>query len=62
VLANRYREDLAEAGLGSGRHSFSFELPVGVILSRETLKVRRPFDGAILPVSSPVINGTGKAA
>ena len=29
VLANRFREDLAAAGLGSGRHAFRFELPAG---------------------------------
>ena len=28
TLANRYREDLQAAGLGSGRHAFTFELPI----------------------------------
>ena len=35
VLANRYREDLERAGLGSGRHSFSFAPPAGVSFAPE---------------------------
>jgi hypothetical protein len=27
VLANRYREDLENAGIGSGRHGFDFHFP-----------------------------------
>ena len=30
TLANRYREDLMRAGLGSGRHSFEFTPPAGL--------------------------------
>ncbi len=46
VLANRYREDLAQAGLGSGRHGFVFDPPAGVTLALETIEVRRSLDGA----------------
>ena len=34
TLANRYREDLARAGLGSGRHGFEFRLPRGFTARR----------------------------
>ncbi|HTP90835.1 MAG TPA: hypothetical protein VMJ52_03815, partial [Xanthobacteraceae bacterium] len=47
VLANRYREDLERAGLGSGRHGFSFTPAHGV--SRGGVEVRRSLDGALLP-------------
>jgi len=46
VLANRYREDLERAGLGSGRHGFSFTPAHGV--SRGGVEVRRSLDGALL--------------
>jgi autotransporter-associated beta strand protein len=48
VLANRYREDLERAGLGSGRHSFEVELPAGLVVAPETIEVRRSLDGAAL--------------
>jgi autotransporter passenger strand-loop-strand repeat protein len=53
VLANRYREDLAKAGLGSGRHSFVFRLPVGVTLTADAVEVRRSHDGTCLEHSHP---------
>jgi Hint domain len=51
TLANRYREDLQAAGLGSGRHSFSFAVPDGLMLLPGTIEVRRSLDGAPLPRS-----------
>jgi hypothetical protein len=51
VLANRYRDDLEHAGVGSGRHSFSFALPDGLMLLPGTVEVRRSLDGARLPAS-----------
>src|SRR5271170_3885692 len=33
TLANVYRKDLKNAGLGSGRHAFTFTAPAGVTLS-----------------------------
>ena len=58
VLANRYREDLAQAGLGSGRHGFVFDPPAGVTFALETIEVRRSHDGAPVggcgkPVAEP---------
>jgi len=48
TLANRYREDLRRAGLGSGRHSFEFIPPQGVAVAAQGVEVRRSFDGAAL--------------
>ena len=48
VLANRYREDLAKAGLGSGRHGFVFTPPTGLIISSDNVQVRRSLDGRVL--------------
>jgi VCBS repeat-containing protein len=45
VLANRYRKDLQEAGLGSGRHGFSMALKVA---PGDAVEVRRALDGAVL--------------
>jgi hypothetical protein len=51
VLANSYREDLANAGLGSGRHGFEFTAPAGLALTAASIEVRRSLDGAVLPHS-----------
>jgi T5SS/PEP-CTERM-associated repeat protein len=51
VLANRYREDLAQSGLGSGRHSFEFKLPAGLDFLLGSIEVRRSIDGAALRFS-----------
>jgi len=48
VLANSYRADLMEAGLGSGRHSFEFKLPLGAVINCDSVKVRRSLDGTVL--------------
>jgi N-acetylneuraminic acid mutarotase len=45
VLANRYRGDLEQAGIGSGRHSFEFRLPFGVASAGRSIEVRRSLDG-----------------
>ena len=52
VLANRYREDLEQAGLGSGRHSFEFTLPAGLAFAPDAVEVRRSVDGAALKFSA----------
>ena len=49
VLANRFRPDLMEAGLGFGRHAFRFEAPKGVDFSKVRIELRRASDGAPLP-------------
>jgi hypothetical protein len=46
VLANFYRADLRQAGLGSGCHAFRAALPAGLT---GRLEIRRAADGAELP-------------
>ena len=48
VLANQYREDLAHAGLGSGRHAFAFSLTQTIEVALDAVEVRRSLDGAPL--------------
>ena len=45
TLANRYRDDLRRAGLGSGHHGFEFPLPRGVSFTADTIRVCRSLDG-----------------
>ncbi len=52
VLANRFRADLKEAGLGYGRHAFQFEAPKGVDFSKARIELRRASDHATLPCPS----------
>jgi hypothetical protein len=51
VLANRYREDLARAGLGSGNHSYAFAMPAGLAFTPDAIEVRRSLDGAALELT-----------
>jgi hypothetical protein len=51
VLANRYREDLAHAGRGSGCHSFAFTPPSGLEFAPEEVEVRRSLDGVALELT-----------
>jgi hypothetical protein len=48
ALANGYREDLDQTGIGSGRHSFAFTSPTGLDFAADTVEVRRSLDGAAL--------------
>jgi hypothetical protein len=48
ALANLYRGDLRAAGLGSGRHAFTFRPKPDVVVSPASIEVRRSFDGAVL--------------
>jgi hypothetical protein len=52
VLANNYRADLEQAGIGTGFHSFAFAPPGGPSL--ENLEVRRSLDGTLLTFSNNV--------
>jgi hypothetical protein len=52
ALANGYREDLREAGLGSGRHGFSFVPRPGCRFTPQDVIVRRALDGAVLPMTA----------
>jgi hypothetical protein len=51
TLANRYREDLQNAGIGSGCHSFTFEPPPGLDISSGVVEIRRSIDGATVACS-----------
>ena len=51
VLANRYREDLAKAGIGNGHHGFEITLAPGLDVSASDVEVRRSVDGAALELS-----------
>jgi len=48
VLAERFRADLLQAGIGDGRHGFCVALP-GWTIAREAITVRRTADGRTLP-------------
>ena len=52
VLANRYREDLQRAGLGSGHHGFELALPAGLAVAPTSVEVRRSLDGVALAFSA----------
>jgi hypothetical protein len=51
TLANRLRDDLAHAGIGSGKHGFEFIPPPESLFAPSTIEVRRSIDGARLAVS-----------
>lgn len=60
VLANAYRADLAEAGIGNGWHSLDVIIPGGLSpFARHVIQVRRETDGAELPGSPAVIEAVG---
>lgn len=62
VLANRYREDLQRAGIGSGRHCFKFTPPAGLVFEPDDIEVRRSLDGATLQLSAHKHNSGVSAA
>jgi hypothetical protein len=51
TLANRYRDDLANAGLGSGNHCFEFKAQTNIRFEPRSIEVRRSLDGSILDLS-----------
>ena len=51
VLANRYRADLEQAGIGDGCHSFEFVPPPEKPLAPEQVEVRRSLDGRPLELT-----------
>ena len=56
TLANLYRADLAEAGLGSGNHGFSVALPKPLSRSQQgRVEVRRSSDQALLMRASHML-------
>lgn len=56
VLANRYRPDLESAGLGNGRHGFSYTIPGGLAPTRRhVIQVLGESDHCEMPTSPAVI-------
>jgi len=56
VTADRYRRDLAKAGIGDGRHGFEFSIQGGLSpLVRHVIRVQRAADGQDLKNSSWVL-------
>ncbi len=51
VLASGYREDLKQAGMGSGHHSFEFVLPPEIVVAADEIEVRRSLDGTALELT-----------
>jgi hypothetical protein len=51
-VANRYRADLAAAGIGDGRHGFEFAPPEGLAFAPGSVRVCRSCDGAALSPST----------
>jgi glycosyltransferase involved in cell wall biosynthesis len=55
ILANRYREDLENAGIGAGRHGFEFQFPKSLPpFEKHVIRICRETDGKELP-QSPVV-------
>jgi len=55
ILANRYRDDLENAGIGTGRHGFEFQFPKSLPpFEKHVIKICRETDGKELP-QSPVV-------
>ena len=56
VVADRYRADLEKAGIGDGRHAFSFLVPSGFSENvRHEIEVRRESDWSLLAGSPTVL-------
>jgi hypothetical protein len=62
VLANAHRGDLERAGMGSGRHGFTFTPPARLVFAPDTVEVRRSLDGAVLSLSATAKRGRGLSA
>jgi autotransporter-associated beta strand protein len=63
VLADGFRQDLAQAGIGDGRHSFSFQIAPGLSLcTRHVIEVLREVDAGALDASPKVLEPIARAA
>lgn len=60
ILANRYREDLKNAGVGNGRHAFELVLlnPLSPF-ERNIVRIRRETDGSDIPGSPITLEPAG---
>jgi len=61
TLADMYREDLQQAGLGSGHHAFIFARPDRLTWLPDAIEVRRSPDGVLLGVSRSARRTSGAA-
>ncbi len=58
-LANRFRHDLLEAGIGDGRHAFVLQFRNGLSRGeRHAIEVRREEDGLFVPGSPKVVEAS----
>jgi hypothetical protein len=63
VMADQYRSDLRQAGIGDGRHAFEVPLQEGLLSSgRNVLHLRCTETGAEVPGSPVIIERSGLAA
>ncbi len=63
VVADRYRHDLAAAGIGAGRHAFELVVPGGLATAwQHTIEVCRADDWTMLPGSAVVLQPAAAAA
>ncbi len=61
VLANRYRADLEQGGVGDGRHGFGFEFPVPLTpFEPHVIRIRNEADGGELRKSPLIYDATKK--
>jgi hypothetical protein len=61
VVADRYRADLVQAGLGAGHHGFDFAFPPGLLSTdRQVITVKRERDGAELAGSPVTLEAVGE--
>jgi glycosyltransferase involved in cell wall biosynthesis len=61
VIANGHRADLANAGLGDGRHAFTLVVPGGMSpLRRHVIQVLSERDGCEIPGSPVIIEAAGR--
>jgi glycosyltransferase involved in cell wall biosynthesis len=59
VLANRFRQDLKNAGYGEGMHGYKLDIPGGLSpLARHVLQVQRESDAKELPGSPQVLEAS----
>ncbi len=53
---------LKRAGLGSGRHAFTFTPPAGLVFAADAVEVRRSLDGTGLSLSAIANRERGPSA
>jgi len=59
LLADRFRSDLQQAGIGDGHHAFDFMLPKLSPFARHEVQLKREVDGRDLPGSPFILEPAG---